>query len=149
MKLDQNLLQKIISESLTSLIQEEGSMGVQQTSSPTTSAQEQIGILNQKLQDVLASNEELQKRFSDLEGNIATKDAEMNNLKKENETLKKQLSAKEGSPTSPQQDQQKMTQGQVPGGSMNTVQESFQISKTRLEEIIKEEMLFAKKQGIL
>ena len=141
MKIEQNVLEKFISESLIELLDEQ--MGPEDTGNVTNSAQEQVGVLNQKLQDALSSNEELQARFSELEGMVAAKDAEMANIKTENEKLKQQLSTKEGPPTTPAEDTKPVA------NLANNLPESFTMSKAKLEEIIKEEMLFAKKQGIL
>lgn len=134
MKIEQNVLEKFISESLTDLLDEQ--MGPEDTGSVTNSAQEQVGVLNQKLQDALSANEELQARFSELEGMVSTKDVEIANLKQKIDTMQAQASEP---PTPPSEDVKPVT----------NLEESFTMPKGKLEEIIKEEMLFAKKQGIL
>ena len=75
------------------------------------------------MEQVHASIEDLQKRIQDLTA--------------ENESLKKQLEQRK--------DQQSAPPSEVPVA----MQESFQITKGRLRQIISEEMKSAKEQGLL
>lgn len=75
------------------------------------------------MEQVHASIEDLQKRIQDLTA--------------ENESLKKQL------------EQRKDQQSAPPSEAPVAMQESFQITKGRLRQIISEEMKSAKEQGLL
>jgi len=85
------------------------------------------------MEQVHASIEDLQKKIEDLT-------AENARLKEENARLKEESASEQSS----EQEEQPS-----PGQPVIAMQESFQITKGRLRQIISEEMKSAKEQGLL
>jgi predicted RNase H-like nuclease (RuvC/YqgF family) len=142
MKLDQDLLKQIIGESLNGLINEEGNIGVEEEAGEMSAVKTNMQQMQQQLADLQQKNQDLVQNLSSLEGILAQKDGEINDLK--NRLEHQSAGAKETVP--PSQETPATEQGKIAGQMM---EETFKISKNKLDEIIKEEMLFAKKQGIL
>ena len=138
MKLDQDLLKQIIGESLNGLISEEGNIGVEGEAGEMSAVKTNMQQMQQQLADLQQKNEDLVQNLSTLEGRLAEKDAKINDLESR---LKNQPAG--SAETSPQ------TAAVQQVNTSGVMEETFKIQKNRLEEIIKEEMLFAKKQGIL
>jgi len=119
MKLDKNFIDELIKESLAELQEEEG-----ETQQVTDKEMQDFhGALDSERETSVSQIVELEKQIE--------------LLKAENESLKKQL------------EQKKDQQSAPPSDAVATMQESFQITKGRLRQIISEEMKSAKEQGLL
>lgn len=119
MKIDKNTLEEIINESLAELQEQEG-----ETQQVTDKEMQDFhGALDSERETSVSQIVELEKQIE--------------LLKAENEALKEKMEQMRDQSSAP------------PSDAVATMQESFQITKGRLRQIISEEMKNAKQQGIV